>query len=146
MKAIGIRVSHIKRLYLMKYAFLTLTSGVIGFSLSLALKEPLMVNIRLSIGEYGNASIYNLFGIVGVFIVIIITLTYVSHILEQFRKMSATEAIRFGYPQTKGLATKAFQLSEKHYFSVNTIYAFNDVISRKKLYMTMFFVIVVSTF
>lgn len=54
MKAIGIRVSQIKKLYLAKYGAITGVACMLGFLASLPLQIPFMQNIRLYMGDSGS--------------------------------------------------------------------------------------------
>jgi putative ABC transport system permease protein len=68
MKAIGLRLSDIKRIYLAKYAAIALIGSAIGYALSFLFKDLLLVNIRLFMGESDNASLAPLLGALGVFL------------------------------------------------------------------------------
>ncbi|MDF2593471.1 MAG: transporter permease, partial [Clostridia bacterium] len=56
MKAIGLRVSDIKKIYLAKYAVIAAIGSVLGFVLSIIFKGMLLENIRLYMGESENSS------------------------------------------------------------------------------------------
>lgn len=146
LKAIGLRVSSIKKLYLAKYGFLAGVACAIGFLFSLFAKEPLMENIRLYMGEGDAAGLGLLFGIIGALIIFFVVLLYVNGVLRRFKKISPAEAIRFGAPQEKSKAARGFRLSDNRVFSPNIMLGIKDVLARKKLYSTMLMVLVISTF
>ena len=102
MKAIGLRISDIKKIYLAKYAAIAVAGSVVGFGLSLVFKRILLENIRLYMGESEDSSVAILFGILGILILLFTIIFYVSGVLKRFRKISAAEAIRFGTSQEKG--------------------------------------------
>ncbi len=56
MKAIGLRISDIKRIYLAKYLIIAVAGSVLGFGLSVLFKGMLLENIRLYMGESENSS------------------------------------------------------------------------------------------
>ena len=108
MKAIGLRVSDIKKIYLAKYAAIAAAGSLLGFALSFVFRGMLLENIRLYMGESENASFALLFGIIGVLLVFLAIIAYVNGVLKRFRKISPAEAIRFGTSQEKSSWDKAF--------------------------------------
>ncbi len=146
MKAIGLRVSDIKKIYLAKYAAIAGAGCVLGYALSFLFKGMLLENIRLYMGESENASFALIFAIIGVLLVFLAILAYVRGVLRRFRKISASEAIRFGTSQEKSAGTKHFHLSRNKLINTNIFLGIKDVISRKKLYTTMLAVLVLSAF
>ncbi|MGE7839416.1 ABC transporter permease [Lysinibacillus sp. NPDC093712] len=146
MKAIGLPVSDIKKIYLAKYAAIALAGSVIGYVCSLLFKNMLLENIRLYMGESDNSSLASLFGIIGIVIVFFAIIAYVNGVLKRFRKISAAEAIRHGISQEKNGATRRFYLSSNRLFNTNIFLGIKDVLSRKRLYATMLTVLVISAF
>lgn len=146
MKAIGLRVSDIKKMYLAKYAAIAAVGSIIGFALSLMLKEMLLENIRLYMGDSGNASLASLLGLIGILLIFLTIMAYVNGVLRRFRKISAAEAIRNGASQDKNTGAKRFRLSGNRWFSTNVFLGIKDVLARKKLYATMLVVLVISAF
>lgn len=146
MKAIGLPISHIKKIYLAKYAVIAAAGCILGAVLSFVFRGILLENIRLYMGESENSSIALLFGIIGVLIVFIGIIAYVNKVLKRFRKISAAQAVRFGTSQEKSRGAKHFYLSKNKLFNTNIFLGIKDVLARKKLYVTMLAVIVVSAF
>ncbi len=146
MKAIGLRVSDIKRIYLAKYAALAFFGCLAGFGLSFLFKGVLLENIRLYMGEAENTSLALLFGIAGIALVFFSILAFVSFMLRRFRSISSAEALRFGTVQEKPGGAKRFTLSQNRLFSTNVFLGVKDVLSRKKLYLTMLAVLVIASF
>jgi len=146
MKAVGLRVSDIKKIYLAKYAAIAVVGGVLGFGLSVMFKGMLLENIRLYMGESENSSFAMAFGIVGILLVLFLIIAYVSVVLKRFRKISAAEAIRFGTSQEKNAGTKRFSLNGNRLFNTNIFLGIKDVLARKRLYATMLAVLVMSVF
>ena len=146
MKAIGLRVSDIKKIYLAKYAAVAAAGCILGFSLSLVFRGALLENIRLYMGESENSSFAFLFGIIGVLLVFLAIIAYVSRVLKRFRKISSAEAIRFGTSQEKSAGSKHFCLSKSVLLHANIFLGVKDVLARKKLYATMLAVLVISAF
>ncbi|MFX3631749.1 MAG: ABC transporter permease [Candidatus Pristimantibacillus sp.] len=147
MKAIGLRVSDIKKLYLVKYAAIAAAGSLLGFALSIRFKGMLLENIRLYMGESENSLFALLFGLIGILIVFLAIIAYVSGVLKRFRKISAAEAIRFGtLLSNKNVGAKRFCLNRNRLFNTNIFLGIKDVLARKKLYATMLAVLVISAF
>ncbi|TCZ75478.1 FtsX-like permease family protein [Paenibacillus albiflavus] len=146
MKAIGLRISDIKRIYLAKYAAIAAAGCMVGFALSFVFKGMLLENIRLNLGKSDNSSFALLFGIIGILLVFLAIIAYVSGVLRRFRKISAAEAIRFGTSQEKAAGAKRFNLSSNRLLSTNVFLGVKDVLARKKLYATMLVVLMISAF
>ncbi|TQR16261.1 ABC transporter permease [Psychrobacillus soli] len=146
MKAIGLRLSDIKKIYLSKYITIAATGSIFGYILSLVFQGRLLENIRLYMGESENASFAYFFGIIGILLVFLAIILYVNFILRSFRKISTAEAIRFGTSQEKSASAKYFSLSRNRLFNTNTFLGAQDVLVRKKLYATSLMVLVLSTF
>lgn len=146
MKAIGLRVSDIKKIYLAKYAAIAAAGCIVGFALSFVFRDLLLENIRLYMGESNHTFTALLIGIIGVLFIFLAIVAIVSMVLRRFRKISPTEAIRFGTSQDKFAGAKYFRLGANRLFSTNIFLGIKDVLSRKKLYVTMLLVLVISTF
>ncbi|MED5020128.1 ABC transporter permease [Paenibacillus chibensis] len=146
MKAIGLRVSDMKHMYLAKYAAIAAVGSMIGFVLSLMFKGMLLENIRLYMGDSKNSSLASLFGFIGILLIFLAIMAFVNGMLRRFRKISAAEAIRYGSSHEKSAGAKQFRLSGNRWFSTNVFLGIKDVLSRKKLYATMLVVLVLSSF
>jgi putative ABC transport system permease protein len=146
MKAIGLRVSDIKKLYLAKYTAVAAAGSVLGFTLSFLFRGVLLENIRLYMGESGAASLAVLFGGAGVLLVFFAIIVYVNSVLQRFRNISPAEAIRFGIARGKSAGTRHFHLSKIRLLSANVFLGVKDVLARKGLYVTMLAVLVMAAF
>lgn len=146
MKAIGLRVSDMKKIYLAKYTTIAGAGSILGFALSLVFKGMLLKNIRLYMGGSENSFLSYALGIAGVLLVFLAVIAYVNGVLKRFRKISAAEAIRFGALQEKTAVKKRFNLSGNRRLDTNVFLGINDVLSRKRLYATMLAVLVISAF
>lgn len=146
MKAIGMRVSDIKKMYLVKYAAIAATGSILGFALSFVFKGMLLENIRLYMGESESSAFVLLLAIIGIFLVFLAIIAYVNRVLKRFRSISAAEAIRFGASQEKKSGVHRFVLSKNKLLPTNLFLGIKDVLARKKLYFTMLTVLVISAF
>jgi len=146
MKAIGLRVSDIKKIYLVQYAAIAALGSILGFALSFVFRGMLLENIRLYMGESESASFGPLFGIICVLLVFLAIIAYVNGVLKRFRKIPPAEAIRFGISQEKSSGGKHFRLSMSRLLNTNIFLGMKDVLARRKIYVTMLAVLVISSF
>lgn len=146
MKAIGLRVADIKKIYLAKYAALAAAGSILGFGLSFLFQGLLLENIRLYFGESSAASLALLFGAASVLIVFLAIIAYVNGVLGRFRRIPPAAAIRFGVSQDKAGGGKRLRLSMNRLLGTNVFLGLKDVLARKKLYATMLAVLVLAAF
>lgn len=146
LKAVGMRISQIKKLYLTKYGAIAGVACGLGFLFSLPLQIPFMKNIRLYMGENGSPLPGLLCGLLGATVIFWVVMLYVNGVLQRFRKISAAQAVRFGAPLEKSKSARSFLLRNNRLFSRNVFLGIKDVLSRKKLYVTMLLVLVISSF
>ena len=146
MKAMGLRVADIKKIYLAKYTAVAAAGSIFGFVLSFAFRGILLENIRLYMGESDNASLALLFGIISVLLVFLAIVAYVNGVLNRFHKISPAEAIRFGVAQEKSAGARRFHLSAVRLLGTNVFLGVKDVLARNRLYATMLLVLVLAAF
>jgi putative ABC transport system permease protein len=146
LKAVGLRVSSIARLYTAKYGAIAGAACVSGFLLSLLVQKPFMANIRLYLGAGGRESDGALAGAIGATVIFFAVMLYVRGVLRRFRAISPAQALRFGAPEGKPKTLRGFCLSGNKLLSTGAFLAVQDLLARKKLYFTMFLVLVVSAF
>jgi putative ABC transport system permease protein len=147
MKAIGLRVADIKKIYLTKYVAIAAAGSLLGYGLSFVFRDALLANIRLYMGESANASLAPLLGIVSVALVFLAISAYVNGVLGRFRKISPAEAIRFGISQEKSGGGKRFRLSMNKLLGTNVFLGVKDVLARKSgCIATMLAVLVLAAF
>ncbi|MEI3613783.1 ABC transporter permease [Pseudogracilibacillus sp. SO30301A] len=146
MKAIGLRLADIKKIYIAKYAFIAFVGSFIGLLLSFIFSNPLLENIRLYMGEsqYAGWSIF--LAIFGSIVVFLLVISYVHFLLRRFRKISAASAIRTGSQEEKTARKNYLLLSQNRLLPTNVFLGVKDVLSRKKLYATMLIVFLLSCF
>ncbi|WP_018295711.1 FtsX-like permease family protein [Corynebacterium lubricantis] len=145
MKAIGLRIRDIKQIYLAKYVAIAVAGALLGYLLALVFQAPLRENIRLYMGTSANDGLASLVGVAGILLVLLAIVGYVNHVLNRLRKISPTEAIRFGDVAEKVSPTRVLKLSQNRVLSANAFLGLKDLLTRKKLYVTMFLILVIST-
>jgi putative ABC transport system permease protein len=146
LKAVGMRASQIATLYTAKYGVIAGVACAVGFLASLPLSVPLMENIRLFMGDSGRDAAAPLAGAIGAALIFGVVMAYVRAVLRRFRGISAAEAVRFGAPQEKSKAATMFRLSRNKLLPRNVFLGVTDVLSRGRLYVTMFMVLIISAF
>ncbi|ETT72192.1 ABC transporter permease [Paenibacillus sp. FSL R7-277] len=146
LKAIGMRVTQIKKLYLAKYGVIAGVACMLGFLASLPLQIPFMHNIRLYMGDSGSRFPGLLSGLAGAVLIFAVVMLYVNGVLRRFRNISPAQAVRFGASRESSKPGRSFRLSHNRLFTRNIFLGIKDVLSRKKLYVTMTMVIVISSF
>ena len=146
MKAIGLRVSDIKKIYLAKYAAIAVVGGVLGFGLSFVTRDALLANIRLYLGETEHTALGPLLGLVGVAVVSVVIVVYVNGVLGRFRRISPAEAIRFGTSPDASSGGRLVRSNAIKLLGANAFLGLADVMARKRLYATMLAVLVLAAF
>lgn len=146
MKAIGLQVRDIKKIYLAKYALVALVGGLAGYLLSIPLSRRLLDDIKLTMGESGKEGFSRLIGVAGVVLLLILILSYVYLLLNRFKKVSAVKAIRTNGSDEKISNRKPISLRAFNWLPTNSFMGLVDVISRKKMYLTMLLVFMLASF
>ncbi len=146
MKAIGLRVWDIKRIYLAKYAALAVAGCILGYTLSFAFKDILLENIRLYTGASENAGLASILGAAGTALIFLAVLAFVNGVLRRFKRLSAAEAVRFGTTQEKSAVNRGLSLSRNRFINTNILMGIMDVFSRKRLYTAIMAVLSISIF
>jgi len=113
MKAIGLRTSDIKKIYLAKYIVTATVGCILGFALSFIFRGMLLENIRLYFGESGSSSLALLFGIIGVLLVFLAIIAFVSGVLRRFSQNIRRGSNTLWYCTGKNCRRKAFAPERK---------------------------------
>ena len=146
MKAIGLQLKAIKKIYLAKYAAISIIGSLLGYLISLPLSYLLLKNIKLFMGESKNEGLSWILAVAGVLAVMLLMIAYVYVLLNCFKKISAVEAIRFSGANEKVNTKTRFNLRRLAFFSPDTRIGIIDIMNRKKIYLTMLLVFIISTF
>lgn len=146
MKAIGLQSKEIKKIYLAKYAVISVIGSLCGYLISIPLSYVLLKNIKLFMGESNNEGLSWFLAVAGVFIVMLLMIAYVYGLLNRFKKISAVEAIRFSRANEKVNTKTHVNLRRFPFLSSDTRIGLIDIMNRKKIYLTMLLVFILSTF
>lgn len=146
MKVIGLQLKAIKKIYLAKYAAISIIGSLLGYLISFPLSYLLLKNIKLFMGESKNEGLSWILAVAGVLAVMLLMIAYVYVLLNRFKKISAVEAIRFSGANEKVNTKTRFNLRRLAFFSTDTRIGIIDIMNRKKIYLTMLLVFIISTF
>lgn len=144
MKAIGMRLSDIRSMYLSKYGAIAGVAALAGFLLSQALTPWFTQSIRLNMGPPGNATAPAAIGFLGSILIFLVVVLYVRRVLGLFKKITASEAVRFGAPREhRSVRGPSLQRTG---LPVNAFLGIKDVLIRAPLFVTMALVLILSAF
>ncbi|NLD17232.1 MAG: FtsX-like permease family protein [Tissierellia bacterium] len=146
LKAIGIRNKDIKKIYIVKYFVLAAIGGILGFVLSLITSNSFLKPIKLAMGNSGLGLEGYLLGFFLSFLAFVITMMYVNHILNLFKKMSPVKAIKTETTEYEKYGSEEFKLHKQVFMGTNVFLGLKNVFSRKKLYITFALVLIISAF
>ena len=146
MKAIGLRSTDIKHLYMAKYACIGAFACIVGYFASLPMQDLMLKNIHLFFGESQKEHLGPLLSVFGISLVFIAINLYVHHVLKRFKHLSSADALRT-QGNIDGKKGNGYGTLQKFAFlTPNVFLGIKDVLSRKHLYATMFIVFVLATF
>lgn len=146
MKALGMRISEIRGLYLSTYGAIAAMGSAVGFVFALLFRKPMLESIRLNLGDSGNDTFAFLLGLAGIFLMFLFILLYVGVNLRRFRRISAAEAIRFGIGGQNIAKVKNVRLSKSKGVPINLFLGIQDIWARKRIYGTMLTVVILAAF
>ena len=145
MKAIGLNDQQVHRLYMDKYAILSLLSCGIGFLLSLGFSRLFTRSVYLYMGKT-PLSVWNiLLPLAGAFLVFIILMAFCWLMLRQLRQVSAVNAIR-GIPENNIGKRMAIPIHKVNFPNINILLGLRDIVNRARNYYMPVFVFALCTF
>lgn len=137
LKATGLPLKEIKNIFLAKYMFITVIATFLGFVLSFLLKQPLLVNMKMFFGEAKDT----------VWTYLIAALLSISIFLIIYWRMSSLAKGLKDLQLNPALINQATKPSKQLRLLPQTFYlAMSDLLARKKVYMTMMLVLILSIF
>ena len=134
MKAVGLRNSSIRGLYLIKYLCIACIGAAIGYACSLPFGELLMKSIsrRIMLGNDNHA----LIGFVSAAAVVVIIVAFCYSCTKGIKKLSPVDAVRNGETGERFNKKSVLRLS-KSKLSGNLFLAMNDILSKPRQYASM---------
>ncbi len=146
LKAVGFHVRDIKRMYLFKYFLIAAMGSLLGFIVSLGLKGALLENVRLFMGISSTLVGEMTMGLLAAVFITVLVTAYVSMVLRRIKRVSVTESIRFGVVHDQPKKRLKMSLEKTRIRNTNVFLALEDIGRKKKLYLTMGMVIILSVF
>lgn len=131
MKAIGMKNSSIRGLYLIKYFAITVVGSAVGFFLSIPFSDMLLKSVSTSM--YLNSENNIFVGILCSLLVVGITLLFCWTTTGKIKKLSPIDAVRNGTTGERFRKKSLMHLSKSKLPS-NTFLAVNDIVSAPKKY------------
>lgn len=146
MKAMGISKKDIQQLYLGKYIFLTILGCFGGFLCSFLVQSLLFDNIQLYMGTTESNAASYLIPLAAVILMGGVVLGFCNLMLMKMHRITALQALRSSIIQTK--KHQRFELSlSKHKKTPLTLFlSIQDLWCRKRIYLSVFFVVLLSSF
>ncbi len=136
MKAIGIRLGDIKKLYIAKYVAIALLGSAVGYALSLLFQGMLLENIHLYMGKSSNAGLAPVLAIAGVIIIVAAIYVYVWLVLNRLKRVAPAQAIRQGFTGGTKPGARWMRLSGSR-LPVPLYLGFKDALSGVRLHSTL---------
>ena len=142
MKVMGLPQSFISRVYLTKYYFCLALATIIGWGLSFLLSTPFKKQMALSMGQSPTPFYSYLLEMLVALLLCLLVFWLTARPLSSFKKMTPGQALRLASSNSltetrstpkMGLPTIPF--SDRPYFALKTI------LSHKKLYLTILFIV-----
>lgn len=146
MKAIGIRNSEIKKIYLGRYLAISIIGCILGFILSLVLMDFFLEPIYLNLGGGRGAGMSLIVGFLLSLFVFILSIGYVNRVLNVLKKFSPTQALRNEATIKRKIGKQGFKLQNQKLISSDVFLGVKRISTRKKLYITFILVLILSTF
>ncbi|MBQ4644904.1 MAG: FtsX-like permease family protein [Ruminococcus sp.] len=131
MKAIGMKNSSIRALYLTKYCAITLVGSAIGFALSVPFSKFMLKSVSASMYLDNENSV--LVSLICSIAVVIITLLFCWSSTSKVNKLSPIDAVRNGQTGERFKKKSILQL-RKSKLGSNVFLATNDIVSAPKKY------------
>ncbi|MFW6035836.1 MAG: ABC transporter permease [Halothermotrichaceae bacterium] len=146
MKAIGISLKDIKKIYIVKYIMLSFTAVVTGYFISIFLNNIFSSNIMLYIGQAPKSIIETIIPFLSVLLIAVVVIIFCMIILRRFNNISAVEAIRLGSSGHKYAVREKLALYKSKFFNPAIFLGIRDVFLRFRLYILLFLVFILCTF
>ncbi len=137
LKALGIPLADIKKIFLCKYLFIAAVASFVGFLLSFVIKQPLLNNMKMFFGETkASIGIYVVGASLSLLVFLIICLS-MNRLAKKLKDLQLNPAFD-NQKEGKHLSLSALPQS--------LLPAISDLLARKKIYSTMIVVLILSIF
>jgi len=134
MKAVGLRNSSIRGLYLIKYLCIACVGAVIGYACSIPFAKLLLESVSRRI-LLGNDN-YELIGLISAAAVVAVIVAFCYSCTKGIKKLSPVDAVRNGETGERFKKKSVLKLSKSR-LPGNLFLALNDVLSKPRQYVSM---------
>lgn len=146
MKAIGISKKDIQYQYLGKYIVLTMLACLCGFLCSFLMQSMLFENIQLYMGVSASNAVSYVIPFVAVILTALLILGFCNRILKKMHRITPLQALHSTIMLNKKEKLSAISLSKHKKMPVALYLSIQDLWSRKRIYLSVFFVVMLSSF
>ena len=94
LKAVGMPLSSIKKIYFLKYVLLTLIAVIVGYGVSLLINDSFTKNMMLYMGEAPTSLLQKLIPLIAVLALGALILMFCLWTFRKFKNISAVDALR----------------------------------------------------
>ncbi|MCR4717868.1 MAG: ABC transporter permease, partial [Lachnospiraceae bacterium] len=141
MKAVGLRNTSIRGMYMIKYLFISLIGAVVGYFLSVPFGQMLIKSVTDKI-VIGNDNAV-LVGALSSFVVVVLIMAFCYGCTKSIKKLSPIDAVRNGETGER-YHKKSLMKLYKSKLPDNIFLGFNDVFSKPKQYLSMIITFTIS--
>lgn len=143
MKAIGIELNYIIRIYLVKYIAIAAIACITGYLVSLFISPLFTKNIMLYAGTASENILQYVIPFISIILIFLIVITFCRLTFRRFNKITAVEALRSGSIGETKISKGFLSLTKSKYLEVNSFLGLKDIFGRLKIFGLLFFVFVV---
>jgi len=146
LKAIGMRLSMIKKMYRAKYALIASLGSAFGLILSLVLSGFFLQNIRLFFGESEHKVLAIISAVIASTFIFAVVMLFITLFLQRLKKLTPAAAINTGIVSDGASSLKHFKLRKQNLLSTDLFYGMNLILTRKKTYFTFVLILIIASF
>ncbi|MGI6260108.1 MAG: ABC transporter permease [Anaerolineaceae bacterium] len=146
LKAIGIRLSIINKIYRAKYALIAFLGSLFGLVLSYLLSGFFLQNIRVFFGENDSGTLALVSAFLASALIFALVMLYINLFLRRLKKLSPAAAINTGVVSEGASSLKHFKLRRQTLLPANLFLGTNLILTRKKTYLTFVLILIIASF
>lgn len=136
LKAIGLRDSFIKKIYLMKYFVITIIGATLGIALSIPISQMMIKSVSVNM-IMASDQINIIIDLLCLLFVISLVLSFCFICTRRLHKVSAITAIRGGYTGERFHNQSKIRLYKCSHLPVVSYLGMNDILSHMKRYIIL---------
>ncbi|MBW8348764.1 FtsX-like permease family protein [Bacillus sp. IITD106] len=146
MKAIGISLRDIKKIYVLKYIVLAASASAVGYGASLFINHLFTANMMLYMGTGEKSMLLKIIPFITVIVIFFMIVFFCMFILRRFNKISAIEALRLENMNETGKNRKRLVLHRNSLVNIHVFLGLRDILGRLNMYRLLFFMFFICAF